>query len=39
MERAETLLKTMSYDHVEYRMMEMSLFRAIARIGVASKKI
>lgn len=39
MERAETLLKTTSYDHVEYRMMEMALLRAIARIGVASKKI
>jgi F-type H+-transporting ATPase subunit epsilon len=39
MERAETLLKTMSYDQSEYRMMEMALLRAIARIGVASKKI
>jgi len=39
MERAETLLKTMSYDQVEYRMYEMALLRAIARIGVASKKI
>lgn len=39
MERAETLLKTMAYDHAEYRMMEMALLRAIARIGVASKKI
>jgi hypothetical protein len=32
-------LKTMAYDHAEYRMMEMALLRAIARIGVASKKI
>ena len=38
-ERAETILKTMAYDHTDYRMMEMALFRAIARIGVASKKI
>ncbi len=39
MDRAEALLKTMAYDHTEYRMMEMALLRAIARIGVASKKI
>lgn len=39
MERAEALLKTMSYDHTEYRMYELALLRAIARIGVASKKI
>lgn len=39
MERAETMLKTMAYDHAEYRMMEMALLRAIARIGVASKKL
>ena len=39
MERAEALLKTMTYDHTEYRMYELALLRAIARIGVASKKI
>jgi len=39
MERAEALLKTMTYDHTEYRMYEHALLRAIARIGVASKKI
>ncbi|MHB8111620.1 MAG: F0F1 ATP synthase subunit epsilon [Syntrophorhabdaceae bacterium] len=39
MERAESLLRTTSYDQTEYRMMEMALLRAIARIGVASKKI
>jgi F-type H+-transporting ATPase subunit epsilon len=39
LERAEAELKTLSYDQNEYRMMEMALLRAIARIGVASKKI
>jgi F-type H+-transporting ATPase subunit epsilon len=39
MERAESLMRTASYDQTEYRMMEMALLRAIARIGVASKKI
>jgi F-type H+-transporting ATPase subunit epsilon len=39
MDRAESLLKTMTYDQAEYRMMEMALLRAIARIGVASKKL
>ena len=39
LERAEAELKTLSYDQNEYRMMEMALHRAIARIGVASKKI
>lgn len=39
MERAETLLKTLSYDHTEYRMYELALLRAIARISVASKKL
>lgn len=39
MERAETLLKTMTYEQAEYRLMEMALLRAIARIGVAGKKL
>ncbi len=39
MERAEAMLKTMSYDHADYRRQELALYRAIARIGVASKKI
>jgi F-type H+-transporting ATPase subunit epsilon len=39
MERAESLLKTMTYEQAEYRVMEMALLRAIARIGVASKKL
>ncbi len=38
MERAEAALKTTSYDHAEYLMYELALFRAIARISVASKK-
>ena len=39
MERAEAALKTSSFDHAEYLMYEMALYRAIARISVASKKI
>ena len=39
MERAEAALKTVSFDHAEYLMYEMALYRAIARISVASKKI
>jgi F-type H+-transporting ATPase subunit epsilon len=39
LERAETALKAASFDHAEYLMYEMALFRAIARISVASKKI
>ena len=39
MEKAEAELKSLSFDQNEYRMMEMALLRAIARIGVASKKI
>lgn len=39
MERAESALKTMGYDQSDYRLMEMALLRAVARIGVASKKL
>ena len=39
MERAESALKTMTYDEAEYRLLEMALHRAIARIGVAGKKL
>ena len=39
LERAEVALKTTSFDHAEYLMYEMALYRAIARISVASKKI
>ena len=39
MERAEAALKTISFDHAEYLMYEMALYRAIARISVASKKM
>ncbi len=38
-ERAEELLKSLTYDQAEYKMMEMALLRAIARIGVAGKKL
>lgn len=38
-ERAEQLLKSLTYDQAEYKMMEMALLRAIARIGVAGKKL
>jgi F-type H+-transporting ATPase subunit epsilon len=39
LERAEAALKALSFDHAEYLMYEMALYRAIARISVASKKI
>ena len=39
MERAESALKAVSFDHAEYLIYEMALYRAIARISVASKKI
>jgi F-type H+-transporting ATPase subunit epsilon len=39
LERAEAALKTVSFDHAEYLMYEMALYRAIARISVASKKM
>lgn len=39
MERAEAMLKSIPFDHTEYRMYELALLRAIARIGVASKKL
>jgi F-type H+-transporting ATPase subunit epsilon len=38
-ERAESQLKTISYDHTEYLLYEMALYRAITRISVASKKL
>jgi len=39
MERAEASLKDLSTDTVEYRIHEMALLRAIARISVASKNL
>jgi F-type H+-transporting ATPase subunit epsilon len=39
MERAEAALKATSFDHAEYLLYEMALYRAVARISVASKKI
>ncbi len=38
-EKAESALKTTISDDAEYRMYELALLRAIARISVASKKI
>ena len=39
MERAEAVLKTLSTEENEYRIKEMALLRAIARISVASKHL
>jgi F-type H+-transporting ATPase subunit epsilon len=39
MERAELALKASSFDHAEYLIYEMALYRAVARISVASKKM
>ena len=39
MERAEATLKSMTMDHSDFRRQELALYRAIARIGVASKKM
>lgn len=38
LEWAETALKEISFDAAEYRMYEMALLRAIARISVASAR-
>lgn len=39
LERAESTLKGLSFDHSEYKIHEMALLRAIARISVASKNL
>lgn len=39
MVRAEEALKATSFDHAEYLIYEMALYRAIARISVSSKKL
>ena len=39
MDRAQSQLKTIPYDDMEYRISELALFRAITRISVATKKI
>lgn len=36
---AESALKDISFDSAEYLMLELALFRSIARISVASKKL
>lgn len=37
-DRAEATLKDLSFDQAEYRLQELALLRAIARISAASKK-
>lgn len=37
-ERAEAALKDLAFDHADYRLQELALLRAIARISAASKK-
>jgi len=39
LERAESTLKGLPFDHSEYKIYEMALLRAIARISVASKNL
>jgi len=39
MERAESILKDIPMDTVEYQMHEFALLRAISRISAASKKL
>lgn len=39
MEKAESALRELSMDARDYKLMEMALLRAIARIHVASKKL
>lgn len=36
-EKAEEALRDIGFEHKEYLMFELALFRAIARIGVASR--
>jgi len=38
-ERAEAAIKSISFDDAEYRIHELALLRAIARISVASKNL
>ncbi len=37
-ERAEEALRDLGFEDRDYRLLELALFRAIARIGVASRK-
>lgn len=38
-QRAEEALHDLGFEHREYLMFELALFRAIARIGVASRNV
>jgi len=38
MEEAEKALKVLAFDEIEYKLMEMALFKAIMKIEVASKR-
>ena len=37
-EEAEKALKVLAFDEIEYKLMEMALFKAIMKIEVASKR-
>lgn len=38
MEEAEKALKVLAFDEIQYKLMEMALFKAIMKIEVASKR-
>ncbi len=38
MEEAEKALKALAFDEIQYKLMEMALFKAIMKIEVASKR-
>jgi F-type H+-transporting ATPase subunit epsilon len=38
MEEAEKALKVLAFDEIQYKLMEMALFKAILKIEVASKR-
>jgi len=38
MEEAEKALKILAFDEIEYKLMEMALYKAVMKIEVASKR-
>jgi len=38
MEEAEKALKMLAFDEIEYKLMEMALYKAVMKIEVASKR-
>jgi F-type H+-transporting ATPase subunit epsilon len=38
MEEAEKALKILAFDQIEYKLMEMALYKAVMKIEVASKR-